>query len=68
MDDRALAERLFADMVEQAGYPRPEMPTGLDVINPPQGEAVTRLAATNPEIARGLHLVDLMLEGADEID
>jgi hypothetical protein len=58
----------YADMVERLGHPRPELPAGLDVINALEGEAVTTLAATNPEVARVLHLVDLMLEGDDEID
>jgi hypothetical protein len=58
----------FADMVEQLGRPRPDMPAGLDVINALEGEAVTTLAATKPDVARMLHLLDLMLEGDEEID
>lgn len=58
----------YADMVERLGHPRPELPAGLDVINALEGQAVTTLAATNPEVARVLHLVNLMLEGNDEID
>jgi hypothetical protein len=58
----------FADMVERLGHPRPALPAGLDVINSLGGEAVTTLAATNPEVARVLHLVVLMLKGDDEID
>lgn len=58
----------FADMVERLGHPRPEMPTGLEIINALAGEPVTAVAATNPEVARVLHLIDLMLEEDDEID
>jgi hypothetical protein len=58
----------YADMVERLGHPRPDLPVGLDVINALQGEAVTTLAATKPEIARVLHLIVLMLEGDDAID
>jgi hypothetical protein len=58
----------FANMVERLGEPRPEPPAGLDVINALEAEAVTTLAATNPEVARVLHLVDLMLAGDEEID
>jgi hypothetical protein len=58
----------FADMVERLGHQRPELPVGLDVINALQGAAVTSLAAANPDVARVLHLVDLMLVGDEEID
>jgi hypothetical protein len=58
----------FADMVERIGLPRPLMPAGLEVINALDCAAVTALAETNPDIGRVLHLVDLMLEGDEEID
>jgi hypothetical protein len=58
----------YADMVEQMGHPRPELPAGLEVVNALDGQAVTTLAAANPDVARVLHLVDLMLEGDEEID
>jgi hypothetical protein len=58
----------FADMVERLGHPRPPAPAGLDVIRALDGEAVTELAAANPDVAHVLRLVDLMLVGNDEID
>jgi hypothetical protein len=58
----------FADMVERLGYPRPDKPVGLDTISALDGEAVAALAETNPDVARVLRLVELMLEGDDEID
>jgi hypothetical protein len=58
----------FADMVERLGHARPAPPAGLEAINALDGAAVTALAETNPDVGRVLHLVDLMLEGDDEID
>jgi hypothetical protein len=58
----------FADMVERQGHPRPPAPIGLDDVNALDGEAVTALAAENPDVALVLRLVDDMLAGDDEID
>jgi hypothetical protein len=58
----------FADMVERQGHPRPPAPDGLDDVNALDGEAVTALAAENPNVALVLRLVDDMLVGDDEID
>jgi hypothetical protein len=58
----------FADMVEQLGHQRPELPAGLDAINALDGEAVANLAATNPSVALVLRLIDEMLVGDEEID
>jgi hypothetical protein len=60
--------RDFADIIERLGRPRPPLPVGLDVIEALDGGAVTALAASNPVVARVLHLVELMLEGDEEID
>ena len=48
--------RDFADTVERLGRPRPPLPVGLDVIEALDGGAVTALAASNPVVARVLHL------------
>jgi hypothetical protein len=58
----------FANTSERLGFPRPALPAGLEVINALDGAAVIALAEANPEVGRVLHLVDLMLEGDDEID
>jgi hypothetical protein len=60
--------RDFADMIERLGHPRPPLPVGLDVIEALDGRAVTVLAESNPIVARVLHLVELMLEGDEQID
>lgn len=58
----------FTDMVARLGYPRPELPDGVEDVNALSLEEVTALAGTNPEIARVPHLVELMLVGDDDID
>ena len=58
----------FAEMVEQLGEPRPEMPVGLDAIKRLDGQAVAALAQTNADVARVLRFIDEMLAGDDEID
>jgi hypothetical protein len=60
--------REFAEMVERLGFPRPPLPVGLDVIEALDGAAVTALAGSNPVVGRVLHLVELMLEGDEQID
>ena len=60
--------REFADMVENLGHPRPALPTGLEVVEALDGGAVARLAESNPVVGRVVHLVELMLEGDDQID
>jgi hypothetical protein len=60
--------REFADMVENLGFPRPALPTGLEVIEALDGGAVAKLAESNPVVSRVVHLVELMLEGDDQID
>jgi hypothetical protein len=58
----------YADMVARLGYPRPALPVGIEVVNSLDMAAVNQLAETNPDVGRVLHLVDLMLDGDDEID
>ncbi len=65
--DHLLPEE-FAEMIERLGYSRPALPNGLEHVNALGGAAVVTLAETNPEVARVLHLIDLMLAGDDEID
>jgi hypothetical protein len=60
--------REFADMVENLGRPRPALPTGLEVIEALDASAVSKLAESNPVVGRVLHLVELMLEGDEQID
>jgi hypothetical protein len=60
--------REFADMVERRGFPRPPLPVGLDVIEALDGAAVTTLAESNPVVGRLLHLVELMLQGDEQMD
>lgn len=67
----AVDQMLFedhADMVVRHGSPRPKPPMGLEIIRALDGEAVTTLASINAEVVRVLHLVNLMLDGDDEID
>lgn len=58
----------FADMVERLGHPRPALPEGIDVVNALEFEPVMTLAKDHPDVARVLHLVDLMLVGDEDID
>ncbi len=58
----------FADMVERLGHERPPMPKGLEIVNALDVAASIGLATTQPEVMRAVHLVDLMLQGDDEID
>jgi hypothetical protein len=57
-----------ADMMERMGLPRPALPVGLEVIEALDADAVTKLAESNPVVARVVHLVGLMLEGDTDID
>ena len=63
-----LQPREFADMVENLGHPRPPLPTGLEVIEALDAGAVAKLAESDPVVGRVLHLVELMLEGDEQID
>ena len=58
----------YADMVESLGFPRPNLPIGLGDVNALDLAAVTALADSEPEVGRVLRLVELMLEGNEEID
>ena len=58
----------YADMVERLGFPRPELPAGVEDVNALDLATVTALADDDPEVARVLRLVELMLEGDEEID
>jgi hypothetical protein len=60
--------REFADMVANLGHPRPPLPTGLEVIEALDAGGVSKLAESNPVVGRVLHLVELMLEGDEQID
>jgi hypothetical protein len=60
--------REFAEMVENLGFPRPPLPTGLEVIEALDAGAVAKLAESTPLVGRVLHLVELMLEGDEQID
>jgi hypothetical protein len=63
-----LQPREFADMIEKWGHPRPPLPVGLEVIEALDGGAVASLAKSHPVVGRVLHLVELMLEGDEQID
>ncbi len=63
-----LSPEEFADMVERMGFPRPDLPVGIEDIDAIDLENVTALADSDPEVARVLRLVELMLEGDDDID
>jgi hypothetical protein len=63
-----LQPRERADMIEQMGHPRPPLPAGLEVIEALDAGAVVKLAESNPVVGRVVHLVDLMLEGDEQID
>lgn len=63
-----LQPREFADMIEKWGHPRPPLPAGLDVIEALDAGAVAKLAKSQPVVGRVLHLVELMLDGDQEID
>lgn len=58
----------FAEMVKCLGFPRPPLPEGTDDVRALDLAQITALAAANPEVARVLHLVELMLFGDDDID
>ena len=60
--------REYADMIERLGHPRPPLPTGLEVVEALDAGTVTKLAESNPVVGRVLHLVELMLEGDEQID
>jgi hypothetical protein len=58
----------FADLVEGLGRPRPDLPDGVEDVNALDLAIVTALSDDDPEVARVLRLVELMLEGDDDID
>jgi hypothetical protein len=58
----------YADMVERLRFPRPELPAGVEDVNALDVATVTALADDDPEVARVLRLVELMLAGDEEID
>jgi hypothetical protein len=58
----------YADMVERLGFPRPPVPAGVEDVNALDLAMVTALSADDPEVARVLRLIELMLEGDEEID
>jgi hypothetical protein len=58
----------YADMVERLGHPRPPLPVGIEDVNALNLPSVIGLAADDPEVARVLHLIELMLAGDDQID
>jgi hypothetical protein len=57
----------YADMVERLGNPRPPMPKGLEIVNGIDFVASMQLAESMTDVA-AVHLVDLMLNGKEEID
>jgi hypothetical protein len=57
----------FGDMLERLGNPRPPLPVGLEVIEALDTAAVDKLAGENPLVGRVLHLLELMLEGDEQI-
>ena len=57
----------FADMVERFGHRRPELPDGIHDVNALDLGKITALADENPDVARVLRLVELMLDGDDDI-
>jgi hypothetical protein len=58
----------FADMVERLGHERPRLPKGTEIIDALDLAVSMKLAETKPEAMRAIRLVDLMLQGDDEID
>jgi hypothetical protein len=58
----------FADMVERLGHKRPPLLKGIEIIDALDFAASMKLSETKPEAMRAIHLVDLMLQGDDEID
>jgi hypothetical protein len=58
----------FANLVERLTGTRPALPEGVDVVEAVDLAGAVKLAAGNADVARALRLVDLMLEGDDEID
>ncbi len=58
----------FAVLLERLGRPRPELPVGLDDVRALDLATVVSLADNDPEVARVLRLVEIMLEGDEDID
>jgi hypothetical protein len=58
----------FAELIEGMGHGRPEPPVGWDDIKALDLDRLLDVAEHHPDVARALHLVDLMLRGDDEID
>jgi len=58
----------FGDLMERLGRKRPNLPKGLEDVNALDPTVVVDLAAHQPEVARVLHFVELMLAGDEEID
>jgi len=63
-----LSYEKYAEFVEALGEPRPAMPEGLETIRSLDLAQVLALAEANPNVARVLHLIDLMLVGDADID
>lgn len=60
--------RDYADMVEEQGYPRPEVPRQVELVEQLDYQAASEIADEVPAVGRALHLVRLMLVGDEDID
>lgn len=63
-----LTPQEFGDMVERLGHPRPPLPFGHADVEALDLAHVTALADRDATVARVLRLVDLMLDGDEDID
>jgi hypothetical protein len=58
----------YADMIERMGRPRPPLPKGIEVINGLKLADLIGVAENRPDAVRAVRLVDLMLQGDEEIN
>jgi hypothetical protein len=58
----------FAAFVEKLGFPRPDMPKGLEVIEALSHDDIATAAASTPDVQHVLDLVMEMLRGDEQID
>lgn len=63
-----MSARDYARLAARSGLPSRPLPAGLEVIEALDGPAVTALADSTPVVGRVLHLVELMLEGDEQIN
>jgi hypothetical protein len=58
----------YADMVERLGHPRPPTPNGIEIINAIELANLMTVAESFPDAVRAVRLVELMLQGDEEIN